>query len=250
MSQSNKLMHEGHRQRIKRKAKKLGIKNFEEHEILELLLTYCIPRKDTNVIAHNLINTFGSLNEVVQAEEKQLKLVEGIGEESALFINVLRDFISYYLENANNDSNEALNSPAKLVSYFRKHYMINKNEFIMCLCLSKNLKVVNHFVVEGSCETEADINIGYLVDHISANNVKNVVIYHIHPGGDVAPSESDKEATARIAFICATFVVTLVDHVILNEHKHYSFASNGEMEKIKKSVAENLLKNGINVYKK
>lgn len=234
MTKMNNRNHEGHRQRIKRKVKRMGLKNFEEHEILELLLTYSIPRKDTNDIAHELINKFGSLVNVIDADNRQLKQVEGIGDESALFINVLKDFIEYYIQNRVLEEDSALDSPSKMISYFRNHYFINRNETILCLCLGSNFNIVNKLLVEGVDESSVAINVEKLTEYISSNNVKYLVVYHTHPNGRINPSERDISTTQRIYNICLPFGVLLKDHIVLNEFTHYSFCQDGLLDKIAK----------------
>jgi len=85
-------IHDGHRQRMKSRFQKNGLSDFNEHEVLELLLFYCIPRRDTNEIAHNLIARFGSLAKVLDAPLNHLQEVEGMGENAANFLSLIRDF--------------------------------------------------------------------------------------------------------------------------------------------------------------
>ena len=82
-------MHDGHRLRIRKKFILNGFDNFEDHEILELALFYAIPRKNTNVIAHELLDKFGTVDAVFDAPMNMLKEVEGIGESAAVFIKMI-----------------------------------------------------------------------------------------------------------------------------------------------------------------
>ena len=81
-------IHDGHRQRLKDRFREEGLDHFQEHEVLELLLFYCIPRKDTNPIAHALIDRFGSLSQVLEAPPEELAKVPGMGESAAVFLNL------------------------------------------------------------------------------------------------------------------------------------------------------------------
>ena len=79
-------IHDGHRQRLKDRFCKEGLDNFDEHQVLELLLFYCIPRMDTNPIAHALLQRFGSLSQVLEAPVEELEKVPGIGHNAAVFL--------------------------------------------------------------------------------------------------------------------------------------------------------------------
>ena len=91
-------MHEGHRKRLRDKFLSCGVDNFQDHEVLELLLFYAIPRKNTNVIAHRLLEKFGSLDAVFDSPLSLLKSVEGVGESTAIFIKTISDITRIYIE--------------------------------------------------------------------------------------------------------------------------------------------------------
>ena len=90
-------MHKNHRERLRKKFL-VNPDLLEDHEILELLLTFCIPRKNTNGIAHELLNKFRSISNILNANENELKNVNGIGENSALFLNLLKTIFRLYIE--------------------------------------------------------------------------------------------------------------------------------------------------------
>ena len=82
-------MHDGHRQRLKNRFREEGLDHFDEHQVLELLLFYCIPRIDTNELAHRLLERFGSLANVLEAKAEELEKVPGIGSNAATFLNLV-----------------------------------------------------------------------------------------------------------------------------------------------------------------
>ena len=93
---NKETIHGGHRQRLKTRFLKEGLEHFDEHQVLELLLFYCIPRQDTNPIAHALLEHFGSLTQVMEAAPSELQKVKGMGESSAAFLSLLNSFCRYY----------------------------------------------------------------------------------------------------------------------------------------------------------
>jgi len=152
-------IHKNHRKRLKEKVKNKGLDCLAFHEILELLLTYTIPRKDTNPIAHSLINKFGSFDRAVDADYHDLLKVEGVGPETALFLNVLSGFISAHDKSKQANSNIVLNSTTKCVEYFRNYYRIKSNEYMVLVCLSKSKRVVETCVYQGW--TKQKLNFSY-----------------------------------------------------------------------------------------
>ena len=88
--------HVGHRQRLKDKVRKTDLKSLSEHEIIELLLTYTIPQKDTNELAHTILSTFRTISNSIDADYEDLLKIKGIGEETALFFKVLSNLMGIY----------------------------------------------------------------------------------------------------------------------------------------------------------
>ena len=228
----NSSKHSGHRQRLKNKVKKFGIAALAEHEILELLLTYCIPRKDTNGLAHDLLDRFGTISNIIDANTNQLKLVNGVGEETAIFLKFLNQFIDLYLENKNTHKELLLTNTAQTIMYFRNNFQIKGNEFLLVLCLSKQGKLLNRFYVEGKDETEITISVEDISRYVMPDNVKQVIIIHTHPNGIISPSEHDINVTERINNICAIFGADLKDHYIINENSYFSFRMGGLIKQV------------------
>ena len=219
--------HAGHRQRIKNRVKKFGLKSLEVHEILEVLLTYSIPRKDTNALAHNLLHNFSNFSCIIDAEPSQLKVIKGVGEETVLFFSILKDFVDIYLENKKEDKVLKLDTTLKCIEYFRNHFQFKAVECFYVFCLTKTGIYSHHFVVEGESDVEIDFPVQALADNISADKVKKVVVMHTHPKGDISPSLTDIQTTDRIISICTVMGAELVDHVILNETTYFSFKRSG-----------------------
>ena len=126
-------IHSGHRQRMRQRFLKNGLEGLNDHEILELLLYYCIPRQDTNPYAHRLIERFGSLTGVLRAQEKELMEVEGIGENTAFYLNLLMETIRHYQIKSYNDlpeQEQILNSVESCGEYLRPYFEKQANEVI------------------------------------------------------------------------------------------------------------------------
>lgn len=229
----NANTHKNHRSRLKAKVKNNGLNCLAYHEILELFLTYTIPRRDTNPIGHNLLEYFGSFSNVVDADYNDLLKVEGIGPESALFFNVLSDFIEIYNNSKAQQKTHILNSTFACVKFFRELFTIKNNEFMIMACLSKNRKVLKTFRYKGKDDTEINFDLKQINNGINNQGVYSIVLFHTHPSGNVNPSFSDLQTTQNIINMCLSHGIDFMDHIILNETEYYSFDQNNLIEKMK-----------------
>ncbi len=216
-------IHKDHRKRLREKVSKNGLKSLAKHEILEFLLTYAIPRKDTNPLAHDLINTFGGLSEVFKANLKDLELVKGVGKTTAIFLKSLYEFIEIYQEEESKSKKYKLGNTQNCVQYFRENFIVSNSEEFILICLRSNLSVskVVRFNEENSIHVIVDSR--KLTHEITSNEVSAIVLYHTHPNGEVEPTIEDVEATKKIVKICKAIGIRVVDHIIFNETSHYSF---------------------------
>jgi DNA repair protein RadC len=212
--------HKGHRQRFKNKALQGGIKFWPPHEVMELLLMYCIPQKDVNPIGHDLINKFGSISNVLNAGYDQLIKINGISHESALFLSLLPQIFQRYQDSLN-DVPESLTSPYKCVEYFKKHHNINNHEDFYVLCLDNKKRVVKTVTIKGAASF-VEVPITKFVQEILFETNKSVVIIHTHPAGDCRPSTADIVATKRLAEAAHAIGVKFDDHIIISQNEFYS----------------------------
>ena len=129
-------IHDGHRQRLKERFLKEGLDNFNELQVLELLLFYCIPRQDTNPIAHALLDRFGSLAQVLEAPASELLKVPGIGEGTATFLPLMSSLCRYYLVHRTS-SNVILSTIEQFGNYLLPFFCGRRNEVVYLLCLER-----------------------------------------------------------------------------------------------------------------
>lgn len=253
MSQDNP--HAKHRQRLRDKIKKSGIKALAEHEVLEWLLTYTIPRKNTNPIGHNLIKKFGSLSRVLEASLSDLTKVEGVGPESALFLSSILPVLEAYQNSKANHMTKTLSTRAAAIEYYRQNMIIRHNEIFSVMCLNGSNKLIKMCNVLGNDSSSVKCGSKEIFEELNLPNVKRVILFHTHPNGDVTPSKEDIETTHEIINMCKYVNIAVVDHVILNDSQHYSFYANGLMQQLedlinkKLDIAEITIKNIVESFK-
>lgn len=211
---SKKDIHSGHRSRMKERFLNEGAKNFREHELLELLLYYSIPRKDTNETAHILLNRFGSLSEVFKGDFNQLSSVDGLGENSAFLINLIAELkrkidIDELTKETYLDSTEAIKK------YVSSYLMGRANEILYAVCLNSEYKVVSVIKLSEGNEDMVITHPRKIIEAAILHKAHFVVLAHNHPGGISYPSNDDIVSTRKIADILKSIDITLLDHIVV-----------------------------------
>ncbi len=219
-------IHDGHRQRLKERFVKEGLDNFQPNQVLELVLFYCIPRRDTNEIAHHLLKRFGSLSGVVEATVDELEKVPGMGENAAIFLSLLSAFSRYY--QVNRASNEEKFTTIKNCGkYMMAKFSGKRNETVFLLCLdAKGKMICCREVGEGSVNS-ASVPIRRIVEIALGVNASSVVLAHNHPSGVAIPSADDVHTTKRLAQALQAGDILLADHLVVADDDYVSLADSG-----------------------
>lgn len=219
-------LHSGHRQRIKDEFLENGLAHFTDHKILEMLLFYAIPRADTNELGHELINRFGSISGVLDAEYNMLIETPGIGKESALLIKFVSQIIARYMEDYSSLHNTITDaeSAKKFMEY---KFLTLQIESIFLACLSPAGKVIFcDRIAEGSPETVGIRPVDIIKIALRANSSK-IVIAHNHPYGIATPSNADMRTTIILKEELGRVDIELFDHVIVAGGSSYSMRESG-----------------------
>ena len=219
-------MHTGHRKRLKNRFLEEGLDSFELHQVLELLLFFSIPRRDTNEIAHKLLKKFGSLSGVFEADIKELVKVEGIGENSAFLISMIPQLSRRYLNDKWRDKPE-LNSSSKAGEYAISLFAGRTYEVFYVICLDAQNRVNYAALVHEGTINEAPIYPRIIVETALRHKANSVILAHNHPGGSLNPSRGDIEATKVIKNALESISIKVVDHIIVCGERYVSFAERG-----------------------
>lgn len=219
-------IHDGHRQRVKERFRKKGLDDFEAHQVLELLLFYCIPRRDTNVVAHKLIDRFGTFDQVLDASVRELEKVEGMGKSAAEYIALIRNVGRYY-QVSRNAQKKALTSIEACGKYLTAFFDGKKNEEIYLLCLDAKCMVLNCLPVNDGGTYSVNVPMRKIVDTAIASGAASVVLAHNHPGGVTTPSPEDISCTVKVAQALRPVEVVLNDHIIVADGEYLSFVQAG-----------------------
>ena len=219
-------IHGGHRQRLKNRFLEEGLEHFDDHQVLELLLFYCIPRQDTNPIAHALLEHFGSLTQVMEASPSELQKVKGMGESAAAFLSLLNSFCRYYQINRTSSA-EILNTLEECGRYLMPLFYGRRNETVYLLCLDAKCKVLScKEVGEGSVNSAA-VPIRRIVEMALGSNATSAILAHNHPSGIAVPSPEDQLTTKQLAVALAAVDITLADHMVIADDEFVSMRQSG-----------------------
>ena len=219
-------IHDGHRQRLKNRFRTEGLDHFEEHQVLELLLYYVIPRKDTNPIAHGLLERFGSLSQVLEAQPEELAKVSGMGDSAATFLSLITSVGRYYLVNRTLQET-ILPSIEKCGQYLVPYFYGRRNETVFVLCLDAKCKVLCCKEMGEGSVNSAGVPIRRIVETALGVNATSVILAHNHPSGFALPSGEDIHTTRRVALALDAVEIGLVDHIVVADEDFVSLAQSG-----------------------
>ena len=208
-------IHAGHRDRLKRRFLREGIDGFEEHNIVELLLFFGIPFKDTNSIAHNLLIKFGSIKNIFDAPIEEIVQVEGVGENAATLIKLIPQLCRIYLEQKATNEAEDVNNVEKLGRMLINKYIGVNVETVYITLLDNSYRIISvEKVFEGSVNS-AQISMRKIVELTLLKNASMVVISHNHPNGIAVPSLDDLETTSALIRLFDSINTPLLEHILV-----------------------------------
>lgn len=217
MGGEKKNLHDGHRERLKKRFVEDGLDSFSEHEVLELLLYYAIPRKDVNELAHRLIDRFGRLDVVFDAQLEALLEVEGVGLNTALLIKLMPQLNRRYQLSGITAKNCVLDTAEAAGKFFVSQFYAMKEETVYMACLDAKCRLLaNDRIAESISGAVSGIELRDIVEKAIMNRAHSVVIAHNHPDGFAVPSTDDIKATRRITEALAAVEIKLADHIIIS----------------------------------
>ncbi|MBE6971205.1 MAG: DNA repair protein RadC [Ruminococcaceae bacterium] len=218
-------VHDGHRQRKKQQFAQHGLDGFADHEVLELLLYYAIPRRDTNEIAHRLLQKFGSLQDVINAPVEELEKVEGMGSNAAVFLALLPEVNRRI--NVRRGEEKIINSVETAGKFFMGLLCGERRELLYQVCVDAKGKVLQYKRLAAGTASMAPVSIREVVENALHTDATAVLLGHNHPSGIALPSEEDRRITLQIKDALATMGIALADHIIVADNDFVSMAASG-----------------------
>ncbi|MEG1731375.1 MAG: DNA repair protein RadC, partial [Oscillospiraceae bacterium] len=216
-------VHDGHRDRMKKRFMEQGLDGFDDHNVLELLLFYSMPRCDTNPLAHELLEEFGSLEGVFEAPADELSKITGIGEGSVTLLRLIPEVGRRYIIDKNK-SDDILDSTAKAGAYLVPRYMFERDEVVYVICLDAKYKILCCKELFRGVVNTAEVSIRKIAELALGKNASSVILSHNHTSGIALPSLEDEMTTKRIKTVLEAMGITLADHIIVAGEDFISMA--------------------------
>lgn len=211
-------VHAGHRDRMRKRFEEAGFNNFQAHEALEMLLYYCIPQRDTNEIAHDLLNHFGnSISAVFNASVQELTSVSYISYNTAILIKMIPEFMRMYIDDRNS-TGEYIKSSDDAKNFFKGKLFGHDEELFMIVYLDNNNKIISCEILERGAVNSAKVDMNKIVKGAITKKAASCIVAHNHPKGLPFASQEDLTTTKKIITILDQISVTLKDHIISGEN--------------------------------
>lgn len=217
-------VHDGHRKNMRSRYLSHGLEGFAPHEALELLLYYALPRRDTNAIAHALIDRYGSLSAALSAPVEDLQKVEGIGESAAILLNLVAPL---YRKAVLSEAETVLSTPERVGQYLIALFHGKQREYAYELCLDQKGRLLACRELAQGSSTSAAVEMRQVVEAAILTSASTVILAHNHPSGVALPSQEDYVFTDRAKAALATIGVMLADHIIVADDDYVSMAESG-----------------------
>lgn len=217
-TQSLTNLNEGHRKRLRERFINEGIENFDNYQVLELLLTLSDKRRDVRPIAKELINIFGSLNGVMNATIKELTSIKGIGNIAAHNIKLVKA-IAEYLPREKFVTLDILSSVNAVKDFCKIHYAALKNEELRCIFLNNQNILIKEQLLQKGTSTNAIFEYSTLLKKIFHFNATGIILIHNHPSGTTEFSQADINMTRDLSDFLKRINIRLLDHFLYAKNK-------------------------------
>lgn len=221
-----KAYAEGHRQRLRARYWLNGEGALQDYELLELLLSFAIPRRDTKLLAKKLLGRFGTLARVFEAEPPALEEIEGIGPQAATLISLIRPLATRFIKTMP-AGKTLLRSTGEAAAYFQaKLKGLPEEEVHVAFVNAKNAVTATECLQRGTVDQSA-VYVRKVIERALAHKASGFILAHNHPSGDPAPSAHDRELTQAVKAAAAAVGIRFLDHLIIGDAAPFSFKANG-----------------------
>ncbi|MFP4013999.1 MAG: RadC family protein [Chitinispirillaceae bacterium] len=215
------MTNEGHRARLHERYGKKGLEALHDHEILELVLTYALPRRDTKGVARKLLSRYGSVSSVVNAPVDELCAVKGLGKRSASLFPLIRDVMAFCL-NETCTQQHVISHRKDVEEYLRFTFGFRREEYVAVVFLDSANHVIKTEILSEGTVNQCVIYPRVVVDKALKCGAASFILAHNHPAGGLNPSEADWQITERLCAVGKLLEIPLLDHIIVSKQKAVS----------------------------
>ena len=242
MSSKQENLHGGHRERMRERVLRSGAESLADHELLEMLLFYSIPRADTNDTAHRLIERFGSLVGVIEANAEHLCRVEGVGDRSALLFSLLSEATRRYAAQKMEvqEPQGAFDTPEKIATFLFPRFLGLGVERVYLLMFDNGMRLLDCMHVCDGSVSGVTVSVRRMVERAVAKNAAAVILAHYHPGGRAVPSGEDVRLTRQVDQAFRLLEIPLLEHYVFSDHSFAPVMGNVRAAQVETAAATSL----------
>lgn len=226
----DKNVHSGHRNRLRNLIDKVGLESLTDIQIVEQILTMSNARRDTNEIAHALLNKFGSISKILDASYLALREVEGVGDVTAKMITYLPQIFEIYIKDKNKHS-YSCKTMGDVYKYFTNIFKGLTNEVFVIAYINKNSIFQTYEILSTGNIKQVKLDKLKITKSVIYNNATSVITAHNHPLGSASPSQADYDAYTSLCTFFATIGLMYVDNIIIGDDGMFSFTQKTLIEK-------------------
>jgi len=223
---SSGQLHTGHRERVRDRFLSEGLDGFKDHEVLELLLFYCIPKKDTNPVAHSILQEYGSLAALFEADPRDIARRCNLSVSTAILLTIAGPLTRRFLKQRWGDK-PVLSSSTRAGEYAVSLFSGRPYEVFYVICLDAQNRVNHSALVHEGTLNEAPVYPRIIVEAALRHKANSVILSHNHPGGSLVASGPDLDVTKRIQSALTPISIPVVDHIIVAGEQFASLAEQG-----------------------
>ena len=223
--------HDGHRERLKQRFLNHGLDALPDDQVLELLLFYALPRRDTNPLARQLLQHFGSIAAVLDAPLQELKAVGGIGDSAAALLLLINPLSRRYLL-SRSSKGTVLNSTHACGEYLLPYFFGATEELVYLLCMDARCRVLGCRLLQRGNITSASFSLRKAAEIAMSLNASSVILAHNHTSGVALPSQADFETTRRLRDALEPLDILLADHIVVADNDFVSMADSGYLRSL------------------
>jgi DNA repair protein RadC len=228
MQTDHGVYNRGHRKRLLEKFTTAGVEALHDYEALELLLTFVIRRQDVKPQAKALLEKFGSVKGIMDAESDDLRTVPGIGDRSAILFRLIKEITSLYLKQKAMEKKQ-ISCTTELLDFCRTKMGGKKDEEFCVIYLDAQNQIIEFETVQKGIVNQAVVYPRQVLERALKKKATAIILAHNHPSGHVRPSDADIRLTKTIQETAKVLDILVHDHIIIGEDRFFSFREEGLM---------------------
>lgn len=216
--------HEGHRKRMSSRMLEHGSEILENYEIVEMMLFLVLKRQDTRTLAKILLNKFGSINQILNADKEDITSIKGLGEKTFESFQIIKNVVQSVVKEKI-EKKKVIECFDDVIAYCKINMQNLKEEELRAIFLTGSGQIIKDKILQKGTIDAVEAYNREIVKKCLEIGAKGIILIHNHPSGDPTPSKADIVSTIKIKEACQVFNINLIDHVVIGGDNYVSLKS-------------------------